>query len=444
MNDAARADDRWQRLRRVADRISPFSPFVTRGTFSPAARKLLAQVETGAERVLHASRLLVLVVAVLLTLFGFGLVEAVPYGWGAFLTGLTTLVVFWTLVWWRLARGAPMALRVGLICFDAFALDRGILFLQDPGGLISGANPELYAAAARVILPRDVEAVTLPMLVLFAFTGAVRLDPRLALLTTGLSLAILAHLRVVVPASALQTAVVALVVAFAGLLGSNAARVFRFVAWKATQEEILARYVTPALTDELVRTGDPDRAGRLETISVLIADIRGFTTIAERLRPDAAVRLLNECFEALVAPVTAAGGMIDKYVGDGFIAFFEGGGHAERALRAARAMLAALDAFNGARADGDRIRIGIAVHAGETLVGTVGAAGRREYTVIGDVVNTTSRLEECNKRLDSSLVVSEAAFVHVDDPAILDGLAPATTITLRGRASGIRIRHLPR
>jgi adenylate cyclase len=192
----------------------------------------------------------------------------------------------------------------------------------------------------------------------------------------------------------------------------------------------------------MLRSGDPERAGRLETISVLMADVRGFTARVERMRPSDAVDLLNACFDAIVAPLLRAGGVLDKYVGDGLLAFFEGPDHATRALVAARDMLAALDAFNATRDAADPLRIGIAIHAGETLVGSVGASGRRDYTVIGDVVNVTARLEELNKRLGSVLVVSEDALELAGGDGDRAGLAGPTRVDVRGRDAGVVVYHL--
>jgi adenylate cyclase len=440
----AAAHGRFPRLRRLVERIGPFSPFVTGGTFTPAARRLLAQAEGGAERVLHCLRLLVFAVATGLGLFAFGIVELVPAWWPFFVAVIAGFVALWAIVWRRLERdGGGIVLRAGLIVFDAFAIDRGVLLFQNPGGLYSWLAPDLHRAMLRLFQPADVEAITPPMLVLLALTGALRLDPRLALVSTGAALAVYVHLRVVFPLSAAQTWITGLVILGAGLLGANAARVFRFVAWKASQEQVLERYVTPALTDELARSGDPERSGRLETVTVLVADIRGFTTLAERAAPATAVALLNACFETIVAPITCAGGVVDKYVGDGLLAFFEGPDHASRALAAGRDMLAALVAFNAVRSEGDALRIGIAVHAGEALVGTVGAAGRRDYTVIGDVVNVAARLEEANKRLGSCLIVSEPTAALVGDPRALDALAGPVAVELRGREASVPARYLP-
>jgi adenylate cyclase len=433
----------WTRFRDFVNRVGPYSPFVTGGIFSPGARRLLAQAEAGAERVLHLFRLVVLVVGSAIGFLWVGLIDLVPIAWPLFAVAVVAVTALWIYVWRRLERGAGFGFRTGLIFFDAFVIDRGILLFHNPAGLYTIMRPDLHEAALRLISPGMIDATTPPMLVLLALGGALRLDPRLALVSTAVSLAVYAHLRAVFPAPALQTWPVALIIGVSGLLGANAARVFRYVTWKAGEEEVLERYVTQALTDELARSGDPERAGRIETITVLMADIRGFTTLSERLLPAEAVRLLNECFEAIVAPIGRAGGILDKYIGDGLLAFFEGPEHAGRALRAGRDMLAALDVFNAPRVDGARLRIGVAIHAGSTLLGTVGAAGRRDYTIIGDVVNVTARLEECNKRLDSTLIVSEAAFALIDGAAA-DGLVGPTPIELRGREEGVRVRYIER
>lgn len=430
------------RLRRAIERVGPYSPFVTGGTFSPAARRLLADGEAGTERFLHLVRLVILTVATVLGFVLFDLGALVRTWWPFFVGALVVAGALWLAAWRRLVRdgASAMGLRIALVLFDGLVIDRGVVLFQNPGGIFTRVAPDFYASILRVISPQDVEAITPPMLVLLALTGAMRLDPRLAVLTTTVALAVFAHLRIVLPAPAPQTWITAFVIAFAGLLGANIARVFRYVAWKASQERVLERYVPQALTQEMLRSGDPDRAPRVETITVLMSDVRGFTRLAERLSPAESVALLNGCFDTIVAPLASAGGILDKYIGDGMLAFFEGPDHAARALAAGRAMLTALDAFNATR-DGEPLRIGIAIHGGETLVGSVGASGRRDYTVIGDVVNVTARLEECNKRLGSALVVSEDALALME-PEARDGLAGPTRLEIRGREAGIVAYHL--
>jgi class 3 adenylate cyclase len=438
------ATDRFARMRRLAEWLGPLSPFETIATFSPAARLLLADAERDIERVLHVVRLVMFVVATVIGLFGFGLIELPAPMQVAGAAVFVAVLAVWVVVWRRLGRGHPsFGLRCVLILFDGFVVARGVITFANPGGILTAMGPDLHARVTRLITPSDVDAVTPPMLVFLALTGAFRLDPRLAVFSTLVALAIFAYLRAVVPAPANQTWVVAFIIWFGGLLGANAARVIRYIALKASQERVLQRYVPTALTQEILRSGDPDRAPRSEEITVLMSDIRGFTRLSESLTPSDAVALLNDCFATLVIPLGEEGAVLDKYIGDGLLAFFEGPGHAERAVRAARRMLAAIAEANRARPDRPPLRIGVGVHTGETLLGTLGAGPRRDYTVIGDVVNLTARLEELNKRFNSTLVVSDATRRAVpSDSADLADLTGPTTIEVRGRGATAEVYYL--
>ncbi len=405
---------------------------------------LLANAERDVERLLHLVRLVIVVVATVVGYWAFHLADFMPQLLVPTVVGAVAFVVFWVAVWRRLGRGHPsLALRCGLIAFDGFMIARGILLFHDPGGLLARFDPELYRIVAGGAITRaDVEAVTPPMLVLLALTGAFRLDFRLAAFSTVVALFVFAHFRYVFPAPPQQTWVVVAVIWFAGALGANAARAFRWIALKASQERLLERYVPAALTQEILRSGDPDRAGRVEEITVLVADIRGFTRLSESLGPVAAVDLLNDCFGVLLDPLGDERAVFDKYVGDGLLAFFEGTDHAERALRAGRRMLAAMETFNDGRAPDVPVRVGIAIHTGDGLLGTVGAGSRRDYTLIGDVVNVAARLEEMNKRFGSSLVVSEDTLRLAPGDAG-SGLVGPTPADVRGRGSGVRVYCLP-
>jgi class 3 adenylate cyclase len=441
--DELAASPRLARWRRLAERLGPFSPFATIATFSPAARHLLAEAESDIERVLHIVRLGLVVVATAIGLFGFGLIALPLRMWLVVNVFVVVLIALWVYVWRVLGRGQPsLRLRCLLILFDGYLISRGIILYADPAGLGRLLVPDAYQIASRLISRGDVEAVTPPMLVVLALTGAFRLDPRLAVFSTLVALAIYWYLRVVFPAPSTQTWVVALIIWFAGVLGANAARVIRYLTLKASQERVLEGYVPAALTQEILRSGDPTRAARSEEITVLMSDIRGFTRLSEGLTPAGAVELLNDCFGVLVIPLADEGAVLDKYIGDGLLAFFEGPDHAARALRAGRQMLASLAEFNASRPDRPPLRIGVAIHTGETLLGTVGAGTRRDYTVIGDVVNVTARLEELNKHFGSSLIVSAAALERAAaEPATAD-LSGPTNIELRGRAATVQVHYL--
>ena len=167
--------------------------------------------------------------------------------------------------------------------------------------------------------------------------------------------------------------------------------------------------------------------------------MRGFTGLSEHMPPDQTVTFVNAYLDAVCPPITDAGGVIDKFMGDGVLAFFEGGGHAARALGAARRILAAVE--TAVFPVPERVRVGIALHSGDVLVGTVGPRTRREYTVISDAVNTLARLEELNKDY-GSLVVASAATIAGATPELRAGFDGPLEVTLRGRDATISVHVL--
>jgi adenylate cyclase len=189
-----------------------------------------------------------------------------------------------------------------------------------------------------------------------------------------------------------------------------------------------------------MRTGTGP-SGREEDVTVLMADIRGFTSVVEDMAPQDAVNFLNEYFSVAIPPLLAHGAVVDKYLGDGVLAFFEGDSHAHRALMAATALLQEVATFESPYLRSKPLRIGVAVHAGRAMLGAIGPPARREYTIISDAVNVTSRLEELNKRFGSMLIVSDSALAAGGE--LPPGCAGPESVPLRGHHGTLRIYHLP-
>lgn len=180
----------------------------------------------------------------------------------------------------------------------------------------------------------------------------------------------------------------------------------------------LSRYVSSSLVETIMHS---DREilmqnRRIKT-TVLFADIRSFTSIAEQLPPETVTRMLNEYFEATTATVFAYDGVLDKYVGDELMAIFgltNRGEHADygatAAVSAALAMQKTVSLLMKSFRDRQlpTFEVGIGINTGEVVVGNVGSKGRMDYTVIGDVVNVASRLEQNAK--GSCIVIGEETY----------------------------------
>lgn len=207
--------------------------------------------------------------------------------------------------------------------------------------------------------------------------------------------------------------------------------------------ETFGEFVNPEVRDALLEqyTGI---GGEVKEITVLFADIRGFTRRSGVLSPERVVEILNAFLTLSVAAVEGKGGLLNKFLGDGCMALFgahrAGEDHAERALASALELLARLETLNAAlERQGDApLLVGLGIHSGPALVGCVGAtlpvAGgrrrkRREFTAIGQTVNLAQRLEQLTKRCGGPVLLSEATVQRL--PA-RDGLICLGPVAVEG------------
>lgn len=179
------------------------------------------------------------------------------------------------------------------------------------------------------------------------------------------------------------------------------------------QRERLMRYFSPAVATRLaVRSGFT--VGERREITVLFADLRGFTAISERMDPEGVVALLNEYHQAMVTVLFEHGGTLDKFTGDGFMAYFGAPDpnpeHARDAVACALAMQEALVALNTDRAKRTEamLAMGIGLHSGLAVIGDIGSERRLEYTAVGDTVNLSSRVEALTKQLNVPVLATAA------------------------------------
>jgi adenylate cyclase len=191
----------------------------------------------------------------------------------------------------------------------------------------------------------------------------------------------------------------------------------------------------------------PQAHGGEHYIAILFADIRGFTSISEGKLPYDVVFLLNRYFRATGQAIEAAGGRLDKFIGDGVMALFGLTSEPEvacrQALDAARRMAAALDDLNEAMSgDIDQpLRIGIGLHSGPTIVGEMGYERATHLTAIGDTVNIASRLEQLTKEFAAELVVSQEL---LDRAGVDLGAYESHDVEIRGRQGRLTVRAVKR
>jgi len=213
----------------------------------------------------------------------------------------------------------------------------------------------------------------------------------------------------------------------------------------------LSRYFSPNLVEMLAARDEPLGAVRRQTVAVLFADVVGFTSMAEQMMPEAVVSMLREYHERMTAPIFACGGTIDKYIGDEIFAVFgvpeATVEDAANALKCADMMLMALECWNDEReARGEpRLAIGIGLNYGPAVLGDVGSEHSFSFTVIGDTVNTASRLQRLTRSLETPLVVGDALVEAVHSggsntaAALVSRLHDRGEQALRGRTGAVKI-----
>ncbi len=210
---------------------------------------------------------------------------------------------------------------------------------------------------------------------------------------------------------------------------------------KNAVHRIFGQYVSPEVRDRIIHGGE---GGERQEVTVLFSDLRGFSTYSEHADPGELVARLNEYFDRMVSAIEQEGGTVDKFVGDAVMAVFGGlipvHNPAACAFRAALSMDRNLRELNAIwRAQGKvEFQNGIGLHRGDVLMGALGSQNRKEFTVMGDTVNTASRLEGYSKRVRHRLLLSERVYAEL--PADLKPRCELIgTVRLKGRTGAVQV-----
>ena len=207
------------------------------------------------------------------------------------------------------------------------------------------------------------------------------------------------------------------------------------------QRKLFRTFATKEVAEELLRTGF-SLGGQMVTASVLVADIRSFTSIAESQDPSDSIELLNQYFSMMFDAVTHNGGIINQIVGDGLLAvfgapiFYED--HRERAVKAALQMLEQLKLFNEQQLSANKtaIRIGIGIASGRMVAGYTGTHNRAIYTCIGDTVNLADRIEEYTKEALRPLLIDAYTRDGLSEPFKVEDLGK---IVFKGKSQAVNV-----
>ncbi len=243
------------------------------------------------------------------------------------------------------------------------------------------------------------------------------------------------------PVAALQATLVLLAI------GVALYRAFYENRRRERMQGLFGRYVSDQVVQELVRTGEePALGGELRTVTVLFLDIQKFSTMSEALSPQQIVALLNTYLGEAARAVDAEGGTLDKFTGDGLMAVFGAPlPHADHAARAVRAALAMAQAARTAAVGFDPMllalgltpfRVGIGLHTGQAVLGSIGSTKRSEYTAIGDAVNVAARVEGLSRELDATIVLTHEAW---QASGTLVKTGPWHTMQVKGRRTGVQV-----
>lgn len=216
----------------------------------------------------------------------------------------------------------------------------------------------------------------------------------------------------------------------------------RLYQQKHLLRDTISRYVSPNVCEEILRNPQLlQLGGKRQKVTVLFADIWGFTSMSERLSPEMVVEMLNRFFTAMVDIVFEHEGTLDKFIGDNIMAVFGTPLEIDQpAVKAARCALAMQQRLRQMQQEACQIgRIGIGINTGEVIAGNIGSHRHMDFTVIGDAVNIAARLESLTRELDADILIGPETQAEI---APYFSLEACQTITLKGRSEPLPVYRL--
>ena len=210
--------------------------------------------------------------------------------------------------------------------------------------------------------------------------------------------------------------------------------------------DTFGKVVDPEIRDHLL-SGNISLGGENCDVTVMFCDIRGFTSLSENMQPEVVVNLLNQYFTQMEKCISKNHGVINKYIGDAVMAIFgapvKTSNHAFNAYNAALEMKKSLTELNKIFTEKKlpQLAFGVGLHSGVVLAGNIGAENRMEYTVIGDTVNTASRIESLCKKYNTDFLISESTFNKIvkNSPEVISKLKYIDQTEIRGKIEEVKL-----
>ncbi|MEK7151277.1 MAG: adenylate/guanylate cyclase domain-containing protein [Patescibacteria group bacterium] len=322
-------------------------------------------------------------------------------------------------------------LKDKIILIGATAIDLHD-YHQTPVGLMSGV--ELQANAIQTILDRAIftssdliDALVTLVLICFSVFLAFRIKSLAKLIVASILLLAIYNLAAFMSFDGFFVLDI-FYPNLAIILAIGASISFQYVSThkeKKFIQESFSRYLAPEVVGELIK--DPSRlklGGERKNITILFSDIRGFTSISEKMSPEQLTSFMNRYLSAMAEVVFRHGGVVDKYIGDAVMAFWGAPvadeKHALHGVLTALDMMSSLNEVNRKNKElGEpEINIGVGLNSGDVTVGNMGSERRFNYTVLGDNVNLASRLEGLNKNYETNIIISQATLSMLDQDDI--------------------------